>query len=160
MKGKRSSRRGITDEGVANGGVGARHRRTGSGRGVLGYLNIYSQLESPIQKKRARDPRIAALKKMGIDWRWIAIAERIGFDAFIEVWTLISDLFDDERSYVRASIPHVKKLIRFQRDILIRQLHADGLTVHDIRLAVQKTYSLSISHRTIRDVICSPKFPK
>jgi len=123
----------------------------------VGYLDIYKELESPIQKNRARDPRIVQLKKIGMDWRWITIAEQIGFESFIKTWSLISDLFEDDRSYVRASIPHVKKLIRFQRDMLIRQLHADGLKVPAIHLAIQRTYSVSISHRTIRGVIYAAK---
>jgi len=157
MKGKRSSVGGITTQSVARQRVGARHKRMDRRAGGVGYLDIYTKLESPIQKNRARDPRIMQLKKMGLDWRWITIAERIGFDSFVETWALISDLFEDDRSYVRASIPHVKKLIRFQRDMLIRQLHADGLKVHAIHNAIQETYHISVSPRTIRDVIYAVK---
>jgi len=121
--------------------------------GGLGYLDVYTKVESSIQKNRARDPRITQLKKMGMDWRWIRIAQQIGFDAFIQTWALISDLFEDERPYVRASIPHVKKLIRYQRNILIRRLDASGHNVRHIQDVIKKTYMISMSHRAIRDVL-------
>lgn len=153
MKKKRSSVGGMTRKGTTCRGVGARHRASRQGAGGLGYLDIYTKTESPIQKNRGRDPRILQLKKMGLDWRWIRIAERVGFDTFLQTWVLISDMFEDDRAYVRASIPHVKKLLRFQRNILIRRMHANGSDIRTIQAAIQKTYSTSMSLRAIRDVL-------
>jgi len=153
MKGKRSSTDRIKHQSRHQAGVGARHRQMNVATGGVGYLDVYTKIESSIQKKRASDPRITQLKKMGMDWRWIRIAQQIGFDAFIQTWALISDMFEDDRPYVRASIPHVKKLIRYQRNILIRRLHASGHNVRHIQDVIEKTYMISMSRRAIRDVL-------
>ena len=153
MKGKRSSTKGMMKHKGKGKGVGARHKQPGRAPGGVGYLTICNALKSSVQKNRALDPRISQLKKMGLDWKWIKIAENIGFDAFLNMWTLMSDLFDDDRSCIRASIPHVKKLIRFQRNMLIQNLHAQGKDIQAIGDEVQNTYDITMPHSTIRDVI-------
>jgi len=93
------------------------------------------------------------IKKMGLDWRWVTIAEQIGFDTFLETWTLISKMFASDRECLRVPIPHIRRLLRFQRNILIRRLHDEGRNKHQIRDAVAKNYGENISIRTVRSVI-------
>jgi len=156
MKTKRNSNKGMKHYSDNTQGVGARHRQQPTSSGGVGYLNICTDLESSIQKKRAQDPRILQLKKMGLDWRWMKIAENMGFDSFIQMWTLMSELFDDERSCVRSSIPHVKKLIRFQRNMLIHNLHAKGHDLQQIHDTVEVVYKISMRIDTIRAVLNTP----
>jgi len=153
MTRKRSSKDRIKQNSQCHAGVGARHRQADRAGGGLGYLDIYTKTESSIQKNRASDPRILQLKKMGLNWRWIRIAERIGFDTFIQTWALISEMFDNSNSCIRPPIPHVQKLLRFQRNILIHRLHAQGCSVRHIHETVRHAYGVSMSHRSIRDVI-------
>jgi len=157
MKGKRSSTDRIKHQSRHQAGVGARHRQPGRSTGGVGYLTVCNALKSSIQKNRAMDPRISQLKKMGLDWKWIRIAESMGFDSFLQMWTMMSELFDNDRSCIRASIPHVKKLIRFQRNMVINELHSQGHDIQYIHDEIQTIYGISMQLNTIKAVLNTSK---
>ena len=104
-------------------GVGARHKQSHLQQGGGGYLDVCTETKIQGLEKKPRDPRIDELKKAGVSWKWITLAETIGYDDFVVVWRMLTSLFEKPDDYmVRMVIPHAKKLERIQRNLFIQTL--------------------------------------
>jgi len=114
-------------------------------------------LNTEPSEKIARDPRIDELRSGGLSWRWLTIAETIGYDSFVVMWRMASELFMDsdiERtSTIRIVIPHARKLERIQRDRLIVSLASEGLDVADIQNELKKRIQWNLGRRQIARII-------
>lgn len=137
-------------------GVGARHKGSPPDSQGAGYLDVCMKSRPEGSKNRARDPRIDELREHGVSWRWIAIAEAIGYDNFVIMWRMATALFADsdrERpSMVRILMPHVRKLDRIQRDSMISTLK-DHCDPDEIRDELERTMSIMLSRRQVCRII-------
>lgn len=107
------------------------------------------QLESPIRKKSARDPRIAGLRAMGVSWKLVRVAEAIGYDAFIAFWAEVSVLFADDQSSLCIKMPSITSYERAQRNQVIRRMLASGMRTRDVRASLAAA-GIDITERHIR----------
>lgn len=128
---KRSSTEEITDNDGQIDWVGGRQPYTPTPTGGGGYQSIC--MDTDFSKnffKKIEDQKIKELKEMGIGEKWLHIAERIGFDNFIEVWTILDadNIRDLNMSYerVRFCIPTFKRYLRYRRNCYISILVAEN----------------------------------
>lgn len=80
-----------------------------------------------------RDPRLSDLRAARVGPVWVRVAERIGFEAFMQVWQTLSSFpgVADDRN--RVYIPCIEKFLAAQRNLLMRELIAQGMTSSQIR---------------------------
>ena len=70
-------------------GVGARHGHPAPQAGGGGYQGTRGVSKFANFAFGDRDPRIDELRTMGLQARWIRIAEAIGVDAFLAMWRIL-----------------------------------------------------------------------
>jgi len=105
----------------------------------------------------ARDPRIDELSSGGLSWRWVAIADAIGYDAFVCMWRLTTQLFEgsdmDRTGMVRVLIPNCRSLDRMQRNKLIFALNEEGLSCREIHNEIHSRIGCSITTKHIKRIL-------
>jgi len=140
----RNSIQGMGQPPLPQQGVGARHRQPTQVAGGVEYQDIYTESEKPLLGKTARDPRIEELRKDGLSWKWVIIADAIGYDDFVVMWRLATSLFETPDGYmIRMHLPHSKKLERIQRNLLIKTL-SEHSTPKEIP-GIMEEYGMPIS---------------
>jgi len=72
--------------------------------------------------------RLAELRALGLNRTLMAMAERIGFEPFMAVWEVLSSSEQVMENGHRLLVPAYSTYLRYQRNLLIRQLREDGLT--------------------------------
>ena len=130
-------------------GVGGRH---GLGSVLAGggeYLNNCAlqnfSVSNPTPDKknaggRPRDPRFCELEKIGIPSVWLRIAERVGFDTFLDIWRMLSD-DESVRHDGGARLPKLRcysAYSRYQRNKYICSLAEQGMPAGVIQEALRK----------------------
>lgn len=158
---RRSAARGMTDaqlplwpDQTEGGGSAA---RPGAARQGGGYQNTRTALT--FLKKRARsargdqDPRIDDLRAARVGQVWIRVAQRVGFEAFMQVWQTLNDAPEvlDDRS--RVYVPCIEKFLTAQRNLLIRDMIAQGMTYPQIRQALLEQLGHAPSRDAIREAM-------
>lgn len=133
-------------------GVGGRQGDSPTpGRGG-GYQDSCTVLEFS-RRAPADDPRLDELRRIGLQRVWIEVAQRIGVDAFLEVWRVLDA---DPSSYTggRLVVPLrlYRSYLRFQRNRYIEALSARGLSPREIQRRVQQQLCESVSLRNIHRI--------
>ena len=146
MSEKRSERGEIAQADLFGPGVGVRQGDLQAPLVGGGYLNDctpsnFSTLEpAPSAEKKRRDPRFCELEKIGIPGVWLRIAERVGFDVFLDLWRILSE--DDRvRHDGGARLPKLRSYSaysRYQRNQYIRSLAAQGTPPNLIQEALRR----------------------
>lgn len=139
--------------------VGGRQRQAGLPEQGGGYLDICSSRS--FKKKRARvarrDPRLDELRELGLGYRWLRIAERIGVDLFLEVWEILdeenAELPAGEREPTRVRIPLFAGWRRLQRNRYIRALAGRGHRPAEIRRILIRETCERLTERHISRII-------
>ena len=94
---------------------------------------------APGEKKR-RDPRFEELEKIGLPAVWLRIAERVGFDTWLDLWRMLSD-DESVRHDGGSRLPKIRcfsAYSRFQRNRYIKALAAQGMPPKEIQTALRK----------------------
>jgi len=140
-------------------GVGARQTRQTHLRQGGGYLDICKATkigdQAPDEKNRpAADPRLAELRRMGLQRVWLDVAEVIGVDSFLVVWRIIDAdpacSYDD--TVLRVPMRLYRTYLRYQRDRYIEALSAQGITPSDIRIRLERQMGETLSEAHIRRI--------
>lgn len=124
------------DQAVGGGSAG-RGRALAGGGGYQHTCTVLPVSKATRGRKAAaggeRDPRINDLRTARIGPVWIKVAERIGFEAFMQVWQTLANFpgVGDDRS--RVYVPCIEKFLAAQRHLLMRELIAQGLNRQQIR---------------------------
>ena len=107
-----------------------------------------------------RDPRLDELEKVGLPRLWLAVAERIGFDAWLDVWRMLSSDRARDREEGGLRMPKLRDFdayLRFQRNRYIEALAQRGEEPAAIRKLVEKNLGerLDESHveRLVRSAV-------
>lgn len=146
---KRSSDDRITDHGQnQRQGVGARQIQPPPRPGGGGYLDECNVLEFPVR----RDPRVAELREMSIHRVWVRVAEEVGFEAFMRLWTILDaeNSVKDERQ--RVYVPSISQYFKFQRNRLILALSSEGRAPEEIQSAVKDHTGEQVSVKHIQRI--------
>jgi len=147
----RSSLCGMDGGETAAEGVGGRQKGMPLPTGGGGYPDICKK------NARAGDHRLDELKNIGLSSRWLDIAEAIGFDSFMTLWSILDrenlQSGDRGREAVRVRIPQMRLYFRYQRNRLIQTLADNGRTTSQIRLIIMDETGESISLRHIDRII-------
>lgn len=145
------------DPGTATGAGGGSATGTGTPRQGGGYLETCRGSES--EKKRAAGSSadqewIEALAASGVGRAWVRVAERIGFDAFMAMWSELDgdeSLLDERR---RVRVPQLDAtLFRLQRVRIIRALGDRGMSAPEILRALPRNLRVRISRRTVQRIL-------
>ncbi len=127
--------------------------RGGGYRNTCGSQNVGNAI--PV-----RDPRLAELETVGLPRLWLAVAERIGFDAWLDVWRMLSADRAREREEGGLRMPKLRDFeayLRFQRNRYIEALAKQGEEPAEIRRLVEKNLGerLDESHveRLVRSAV-------
>jgi hypothetical protein len=126
-------------EGAQAGRVGARQAGKASPRRGGGYRKICGEQNfcAPDESAQA-DPRFAELARIGLPAAWRRIAERVGFDAWIDVWKMLS-ADDSLRHDGGQKMPKLRTFdayLRYQRDRYIESLAQAGANDCQIQQAL------------------------
>jgi hypothetical protein len=135
-------------------GVGARHPYTplcGEGGRYLDTCTEPVFFEKNF--KKSEDQRINELREMGLGYKWLQIAETIGFDNFMSIWAILDadniNNSDIPSERVRIWVPTFNRYLRYQRNryILARAADKDA-NPDDIKKEIRKLLgeSLSLAH--------------
>lgn len=122
-------------------GVGARQTDPIGPPGGGGYPeNCTSSNFGPEAPKKKRDPRFDELARIGLPGAWLRVAERVGFDVWLDVWRMLSE--DDRvRHDGGARLPKLRcytAYLRYQRNRYIEALAAKGVTPKEIQAALRR----------------------
>lgn len=130
----------------------------GSGGGG-GYLKICGA-ENVGFAVPGRDPRLAELEKVGLPRLWLAVAERVGFDAWLDLWRMLSSDRARDREEGGLRMPKLRDFdayLRFQRNRYIEALARQDVEPAEIRKLVEKNLGerLDESHveRLVRSAV-------
>jgi hypothetical protein len=136
--------------------VGARQAAlppAGPGGGYLSSCNASGFDFGAAPAGTRRDPRIEELRRMGLRITWVQVAERIGFEAFVDAWQVLAanvDLLDDRG---RITVPKFSTYHAFQRNQVIRSLAATGASAREIRDELANVHKLRVSTKSITAVL-------
>jgi len=139
-------------------GVGGRQQGEGAPGTGGGYQDIYNQSNAPLGAlKKSRggpeiDPRISELREMGLSHRWIEVAEAIGVEAFLRMWSILDRdnlRSPSERECIRVWIPQMRRYFRYQRNKLIQSLTCDQVPKIEIQRIIKAELGEHISIRHI-----------
>lgn len=146
-------------------GVGGRQVDRGQQVGGGGYPDICNIPQPGLQENgagqdpAADDPRLAELVEMGLPDQWIEVAHAIGFDAFLTMWFVL-DRDNLGRSCRREAkrmwIPQTIHYFRYQRNLYIKTLAAEGLSIQSIRERVISDLGEEVSERSIYRIAIDP----
>jgi hypothetical protein len=106
-------------------GVGARQtHQDGATRGG-GYLKICGS-----QNFESSDPRLDELRAIGLPNVWMAVAERVGFDAWMDVWRMLEaeEAWHEGEGTLRMRLRRYTTYQRYQRNRYIEALARQGIT--------------------------------
>lgn len=139
---------------VSAGGVGARHRPRAASGGRGGYLKNCGPQNFQIADEPPKDPRFDDLEKIGIPGAWLRLAHRVGFDAFLDVWRMISDdeSIRHDGGHRMPKLREFSAYLRYQRNQYIRSLAASGLQPDEIHKLVRKNLREQLSIRHIQEL--------
>ena len=132
-------------------GVGGRHAAPAPPPRGGGYLDICTTFQAPL----GRDPRLDALRQMGLHHTWQQVAAAIGMDAFLEMWRILDaeERFHHEGDGLRVSLRRYRSFLRFERDRYICALADAGLSTNDIRQRLADQFGENLSPKRIRLII-------
>ena len=126
-------------------GAGARHEPITPPDWGGEYLDICDISDFDFTAKiRKNDPRIKALRDMGIGEKWLRIADTIGYESFMAVWKILSE---DDINKVR--VPKFSTYQRFYRNQIIKWLISNGMRYDQIRKYIKKNLREDVSLRHI-----------
>lgn len=134
------------------GGVGARQADKRPKPGGGGYPQIcgVQNFELRDEQKKSRDPRFDELARIGLPAAWLRLAERVGFDTWLDVWRTISE---DEalRHDGGQRMPKLRAYdayLRFQRNRYIEALAGGGMGDQQIQDSLKRNLreELDVSH--------------
>ena len=121
---------------------GARHGRpdapTRGGGSPVNCKGSKVAIQRGAAAPAAEDPRIADLRRMGLNAVWCDVAASIGFEAFVETWRILANsesVLDDR---MRIAVPSFSNFLRYQRNELIRSLVGAGFGLSEIQTALAK----------------------
>lgn len=144
MSEKRSGVHEIAQGDLFGGGVGARQGAQANPDPGGEYLNNCDLSNfsnpAPVDEKKRRDPRFSELERIGIPAVWLRIAERVGFDAWLDIWRMLSD-DDSVRHDGGARLPKLRcysAYSRYQRNRYIKALAEQGMPAPEIQRALRK----------------------
>lgn len=109
---------------VAAPGVGARQtHQDGASRGG-GYLKTCGS-----QNFESADPRLDELRAIGLPKVWMAVAERVGFDAWMDVWRMLEaeEAWHEGEGTLRMRLRRYTAYQRYQRNRYIEALARQGI---------------------------------
>ncbi len=90
---------------------------------------------------------------MGLRPAWIAVADTIGFDAFVQFWQTLSanqDMLDGRN---RITMPSIQTYLRFLRNNLIRTLAATGASASAICESLKQDHKMDVEISAVRWVM-------
>ena len=161
---KRSSAGDIAQADLFGDGVGARQGDQGDPAGGGEYLNncdlsnFSNPAPAPGEKKRGepapRDPRFTELEKIGLPRVWLRIAERVGFDAWLDIWRMLSN-DESVRHDGGARLPKLRcysAYSRYQRNRYIEALAAQGMPLGAIHRALLENLRESLDVTNIKKI--------
>lgn len=127
------------------GGVGARQARSSTPARGGGYLQTcippdFSNSGASGAEKKRGDPRMDELRAIGLPSVWMRIAERVGFDAWMDIWRMVSEE-EGVRHDGGARLPKLREYsayLRYQRNLYIEDLARLGYTPKMIQEALRK----------------------
>lgn len=146
MSEKRSATHEIAQGDLFGQGVGARQGAQADPAPGGEYLdncdlqNFSNPAPAPDDEKKRRDPRFEELARIGLPAVWMRIAERVGFDAWLDIWRMLSD-DDSVRHDGGARLPKLRcysAYSRYQRNRYIQALDAQGSPPQLIQEALRK----------------------
>jgi hypothetical protein len=145
--------------GAHSGRVGARGAHHDGAGGGGGYLKICGPAKSG-DAVSPRDPRLDELERVGLPRLWLSVAERVGFDAWMDVWRMLSADRSRERDEGGLRMPKLRDFdsyLRYQRNRYIEALARQGMEPSDIRKMVERNLGehLDDSHveRLVRSAV-------
>jgi hypothetical protein len=76
------------------------------------------------------DPRLQELRDIGLNAQWLSIVEALGFEDFILLWGLLSEMARKKKPYdndpvIRIRMPKFSRYLRYQRNLLIERLNQE-----------------------------------
>lgn len=96
-----------------------------------GYQHICTKTGTAVGAP-APDPRLAELRRVGLPQPWPRVAALLGYDDWMRIWQALAAI-DGLGARDRVVWPKLTTYLRYQRNLLMRTLAADGLTVEQIR---------------------------
>lgn len=136
-------------------GGGGSAEGSGSGSGGGGYLATCTVEKSRYPEFRARpEPDwLQLLAASGVNRALLRVAERVGFETFMEVWSALADedLLDERR---RVHVPLMEAtLLRYQRAQMIREMGRRGMKPKQILKSLPPSLRGHLSRRTVVRII-------
>lgn len=112
-----------------------------------GYQDVCTKTLAAVGAPAAPDPRLAELRRVGLPQPWPRVAALLGYDDFMRLWQAMATV-DGLGARDRVVWPKLTTYLRYQRNLLLRTLAADGLTVEQIRAQLHQVTSEvpSLSH--------------
>lgn len=115
--------------------VGARQTPPAGPGGGGGYQKIRGS-----QNFEFADPRLAELREIGLPKVWLAVAERVGFDAWMDVWRLLDaeEQLQEGEGTLRMRLRRYGAYLRYQRNRYIQALALQGVPAAQVRRMLAK----------------------
>lgn len=141
-------------------GVGARRGLVDGLAGGGGYLencgssNFSNPAPAPDGEKKRRDPRFSELERIGLPRVWLRIAERVGFDAWLDIWRMLSN-DESVRHDGGARLPKLRcysAYSRYQRNRYIEALAAQGMPIDTIHRSLLENLRESLDVTNIKKI--------
>ncbi|MBF0453652.1 MAG: hypothetical protein HQL72_02405 [Magnetococcales bacterium] len=138
-------------EGGSGAGVGGRQEDTSSPLRGGGYQDICTILKPD----PGNDPRIRELKQLGLNPCWIEIAETVGYEDFLKIWRILDrkNLHTGGRENSRITIPLFSRLVRQQRNQVLRTMAAEGATLQELIACSVNQFGMSITWRSVYRIL-------
>ena len=146
------------------GGRPGNQPRPPGGGGYLDICKTFQLIERKHGKKIAKKTKLSMddLKHIGLDGKWLKIAERIGVEAWIDVWEILDEeninLPSAMRDANRVRVPMFSKLVKYIRNIYIERMTKAGLDARaiykELRIANIEPLSvhwIRVTQKKIRD---------
>lgn len=148
MREKRSSKERTAQGGeqldLFGQGVGGRQTAPLVAPGGGGYPeNCTSSNFGPEAPQKKRDPRFDELQRIGLPSAWLRVAERVGFDVWLDLWRMLSE-DESVRHDGGARLPKLRcytAYLRYQRNRYIEALGAQGVPPKEIQAALRRNLS-------------------
>lgn len=109
---------------------------------------------APDFEKKRRDPRFSELERIGLPRVWLRIAERVGFDAWLDIWRMLSD-DESVRHDGGARLPKLRcysAYSRYQRNRYIEALAAQGMPIDTIHRSLLENLRESLDVTNIKKI--------
>jgi len=155
MSEKRSEIHGIAQGDLFGAGEGARQglpHPTPQGGEYLNNCDLSNFSKNAAPEKKRRDPRFEELEKIGLPAVWLRIAERVGFDTWLDLWRMLSN-DESVRHDGGARLPKIRcfsAYSRYQRNRYIKALAAQGMPPKEIQNALRKNLN---EHLDISNIV-------